>query len=78
MPYSLTFWRLKRGTPFMSILLAIERSTLYMSILLAVERHTPHNARLYSWHIHRQLLMALLLLYNIEKSYVNVGMLVKS
>jgi hypothetical protein len=35
--------------------------------------HTVGGGKGYTLHIHRQLLMVLFLLYDIEKSYVNAG-----
>ncbi len=69
-------------TPYTSIMLAVERDLPCTSILLSVEVNKPCTPycwccwwwKGYTLHIHRQVLMVLFLLYDIEKSYVNARM----
>jgi hypothetical protein len=74
---------LERDTPCTSILLALEGDTPCMSILLVsvvvkgypVHVQTAVKCKNYTVHFHRPLLMVLFLLLDVEKSYVNDGML---
>jgi hypothetical protein len=52
-----------------------------------IKKYTPHvhttlqtegGGNGYTLHVHRRLLLVLLVLYDVEKSYVNAGMLEKS